>query len=297
MNQKIEIDLPNKIELFIKREDLIHPYISGNKYRKLKYNLLEAKEQKHTTLLTFGGAYSNHILAVAAAGKEYNFKTIGVIRGNELNFTNLNATLSMAKNFGMSFYFVDRETYRNKNSKEFLNFLKNKFNDFYLLPEGGTNNLAILGCEEILTPQDKEYFTHICCAVGTGGTISGIINSSFQNQTILGFSALKENFLLNDIRKFAKKDNFKIINDYHFGGYAKINSELIEFMNWFYNTTKIPLDPIYTAKMVFGIINLIKNEYFNTNSKILLIHTGGLQAIAGMNVLLKQKNKKTISYD
>ena len=297
MNQKIEIDLPNKIELFIKREDLIHPYISGNKYRKLKYNLLEAKEQKHTTLLTFGGAYSNHILAVAAAGKEYNFKTIGVIRGNELNHTNLNVTLSMAKNFGMSFFFVDRETYRNKNSKDFLNFLKTKFNDFYLLPEGGTNNLAILGCEEILTKNDKEYFTHICCAVGTGGTISGIINSSFQNQTILGFSALKENFLLNDIRKFAKKDNFKIINDYHFGGYAKINSELIEFMNWFYNTTKIPLDPIYTAKMVFGVINLIKNEYFNTNSKILLIHTGGLQAIAGMNVLLKQKNKKTISYD
>ena len=297
MNQKINIDLPNKIELYIKREDLLHPYISGNKFRKLKYNLLKAKEQQHTTLLTFGGAYSNHILAVAAAGKEYNFSTIGVIRGNELNNVNLNHTLSLAKSFGMQFFFVDRETYRNKTSKKFINLLKNKFENFYILPEGGTNQLAVKGCQEILLSQDKEFFTHICCAIGTGGTVSGIINSSSQNQTVLGFSALKENFLLNDIRKFAKKDNFKIINAYHFGGYGKVTNQLIEFMNWFYKKTEIPLDPIYTAKMVFGVLDLINTNYFNENAKILLIHTGGLQGIIGMNDILKQKNKETILYD
>lgn len=288
-NQSINIQFPNAISLTIKREDLIHPFVSGNKFRKLKYNLLQAKAENKNTLLTFGGAFSNHIAAVAYAGKEQGFNTIGIIRGDEL-FDKIeeNPTLKFAQENGMKFEFVSREDYRLKGENSFIEKLKTKFGDFYLVPEGGTNELAVKGCEEILTHEDS-VFNYVCCAVGTGGTISGLINSSLPNQKILGFPALKGDFLQDEIRIFAKKDNWNLISDYHFGGYGKVNSELIEFINSFLEETKVPLDPIYTGKMVFGVIDLIGKNYFPDNSKILLIHTGGLQGIEGMNLKLKQK--------
>ncbi len=288
-NQHIAIDFPNDISLTIKREDLIHPFVSGNKFRKLKYNLLQAKAENKETLLTFGGAFSNHIAAVAYAGKEQGFKTIGIIRGDELqDKIEENPTLKFAQENGMRFEFISREEYRLKNENSFIENLKNKYGDFYLVPEGGTNELAVKGCEEILTDEDS-VFNYVCCAVGTGGTISGLINNSKENQKILGFPALKDDFLNDEIRIFAKKDNWNLISDYHFGGYGKINLELIEFINAFFEENKVPLDPIYTGKMVFGVIDLISKNYFPAHSKILLIHTGGLQGIEGMNIKLKQK--------
>lgn len=294
MNQIINIILPNFITLTIKREDLIHPFVSGNKFRKLKYNLIQAKAENQETLLTFGGAFSNHIAAVAFAGKENGLKTIGIIRGDELaNKITENPTLLFAKNCGMQLEFVSREEYRKKNEFDFSEDLKLKFGNFYLIPEGGTNQLAVTGCQEILTEEDENY-DYICCSVGTGGTISGIINGILPHQKVLGFPALKGDFLINEIRNFAQNDNWELIMDYHFGGYAKVNGKLIDFINEFYKETQIPLDPIYTGKMVFGVIDLIKNNYFAKNSKILMIHTGGIQGIQGMNLMLKSKQLPTI---
>ncbi len=284
-----------EISLFIKREDELHPFISGNKYRKLKYNLVEAYNRQQHTLLTFGGAFSNHIAATAAAGFEHNFKTIGVIRGDELatNFDEvikINPTLKFASEHNMQFHFVSRSEYRNKSNQEFIANLKEKFGDFYLVPEGGTNNFAVKGCEEILSDSDEQYHI-ICCAIGTGGTISGLINSSKKHQKIIGFPALKGDFLQNEIEKYVlRNNNWSLNTRYHFGGYAKISEELITFINKFKSETQIPLDPIYTGKMVFGIVDLIKKDYFKKGTKILAIHTGGLQGIEGMNNLLKKKN-------
>ncbi|AMC11835.1 1-aminocyclopropane-1-carboxylate deaminase [Lutibacter profundi] len=284
----------SQVSVFIKREDELHPFISGNKYRKLKYNLEEAKKQHKTTLLTFGGAYSNHIAATAAAGFEYNFKTIGIIRGDELannsqEIIQNNPTLKFALEHQMQFHFVSRKEYRNKTLKEFIANLQRQFGDFYLVPEGGTNHLAVKGCEEILTSNDDK-FDIICSAVGTGGTISGIINSLKKNQKAIGFPALKGDFLQNEIKKYVLKNNNWILNTaYHFGGYAKVSEELIIFINKFKNETLIPLDPVYTGKMMFGIVDLIKKNYFKQGTKILAIHTGGLQGIDGMNVVLSKK--------
>ena len=295
VNQLINIEFPNEITLHIKREDLIHPFISGNKFRKLKYNLLQAKAEKKSKLLTFGGAFSNHIAAVAYAGKENSLETIGIIRGEELASKILeNPTLTFAQNCGMKFEFVTREDYKTKATNTFIEDLKGRYGDFYLVPEGGTNSYAVKGCEEILTDEDYD-FTHICCAIGTGGTISGLINSAKAHQKIIGFPALKGDFLSDDIRKFAKNSNWEVQLDYHFGGYAKINEELIRFINDFYKQTNIPLDPIYTGKMMFGIVDLINKGYFPKGAKIIAIHTGGLQGIEGMNNNLKNKNLPLIA--
>ena len=291
MNQKITYELPNGITLEIKREDLLHPFVSGNKFRKLKYNVLQAKAENQSVLLTFGGAFSNHIAAVAYAGKEQGFETIGVIRGDELrDKISENPTLSFAQECGMRFEFVTREAYRHKTETAFIEQLQVKFGSFYLVPEGGTNDLAVKGCEEILTEFDA-HFDFVCSAVGTGGTISGLINSALPHQKVLGFPALKGDFLQNEIHKFVNNKNWELITDYHFGGYGKVTTEFIEWMNWFYAQTGIPLDPIYTGKMVFGVMDLIQRNYFSPKSKILMIHTGGLQGIAGMNAKLEKQNK------
>ena len=285
----------NNYQLFIKREDQIHPLVSGNKFRKLKYNLKEALEQKKTTLLTFGGAFSNHILATAVAGELTGFKTIGIIRGDELG-NNLektlasNFTLRHASKHGMQFKFVSREIYRNKTSSEFTEILQKEYGDFYCIPEGGTNSLAVKGCEEILSTEDHQ-FDYICVCVGTGGTVSGIINSAEKHQKVIGFSVLKGNFIKNEIQKQCKfQDNWELNNDYHFGGYGKYSEELIHFINKFKTRTHIPLDPIYTGKMMFGILDMIKKNSFPKGSKILIIHSGGLQGIAGFNHRLIRKN-------
>ncbi len=283
------------ISLVVKREDEIHPYISGNKYRKLKYNLKEAQKQGLKTLLSFGGAYSNHISALSFAGKIHGFETVGIIRGDELGHDlnktlDQNSTLKFAHENGMRFNFISRENYREKESPEFLEKLKGQFGNFYLIPEGGTNELAVKGCEEILKEED-EQFDFVCVAVGTGGTISGLIKKAAEHQKILGFPSLKGAFLEAIIKeKVNDSKNWKLIHEYHFGGYAKINENLISFINDFYQQTTIPLDPIYTGKMMFGIMDLVQKDFFNRNSSILMIHTGGLQGIEGMNQrLLKKK--------
>ncbi len=281
-------------QLAIKREDAIHPFVSGNKYRKLFYNIKQAAAEEHTTLLTFGGAFSNHIAAVAYAGQQSGFKTVGVIRGEELSgAVNQNPTLQFAAACGMDFKFVSRSAYRDKEDASFLNALTSEFGRVYIVPEGGTNALAVKGCEHILTPEDAR-FDYICCAVGTGGTIAGLINSSLPHQTILGFPALKGDFLQNNISKFATKNNWELITDYHFGGYAKVNTQLIAFINQFKTQYGVPLDPVYTGKLMFGVIDLLENHYFKPNANILVIHTGGLQGIAGMNTRLKTKGMPLI---
>jgi len=295
INQKIEFPFSSKCTVYVKREDLIHPIVSGNKFRKLKYNLIEARANQHTKLLTFGGAFSNHIAAAAFAAKENGFESIGIIRGEELRGKIAeNPTLQFAQDCGMQFEFVSREQYRLKSEPEFLEELKQKFDSFYHLPEGGTNDLAIKGCEEILTSSDSQ-FDYICCAVGTGGTISGIINSTQLHQKVLGFPALKGDFLKDEIRNFAKNNRWDLINSYHFGGYGKVDANLIAFINSFYEKTNVPLDPIYTGKLFYGVIDLINNNYFPEGSKILVIHTGGIQGIQGMNIKLKNKKLPLIN--
>jgi 1-aminocyclopropane-1-carboxylate deaminase len=297
-NQQIFLkELKEKnIQLFIKREDQIHPLVSGNKFRKLKYNLLEAQRQQKKTLLTFGGAFSNHILATAVAGKLQGFKTIGIIRGDELGkdtskTLSTNSTLKQASENGMQFEFISREQYRDKTNPKFLKTLEEKYGNFYLIPEGGTNELAVKGCEEILTTEDGQ-FDYICSCVGTGGTISGIINSAANHQKVLGFPALKGDFLESEIEKFSvKSKNWELIKEYHYGGYGKYTDELIHFVNRFKKETQIPLDPIYTGKMLFGIVDMIQKNEFSNGSKILAVHTGGLQGIEGFNRRLQDKQK------
>ncbi len=283
-----------EITLVVKREDLLHEHVSGNKFRKLYYNVIEAQEKGYKTLLTFGGAFSNHIAATAAAGKELGIKTIGIIRGDELG-ENLeqtlqeNPTLHFAVSQGMQLHFVSRKAYRDKAKPAFIENLFKLFGSFYLVPEGGTNELAIKGTEEILKPEDTD-FDFICSAIGTGGTITGLINSAKPHQKVLGFPALKEQFLHQNISKYTRSNNWELIRDYHFGGFAKIDKKLIDFINMVYTLHNLPLDPIYTGKMLYGIIDLIKKDYFPKGSKILAIHTGGLQGRLGMNKRLKAKS-------
>lgn len=282
-------------QLWLKPEYEIHPEVSGNKFRKLKYNLEAAIREGFGGVLTFGGAFSNHIAATAAAGKLLNISTVGIIRGEELaKDIDLNPTLSYAKASGMDLEFISRAAYRNKNEVSFLKSLNIKYPNFYIIPEGGTNARAVRGCSEILTEKDRD-FDVICCAVGTGGTISGLINSSLPHQKIIGFPALKGAFLNEDIRKFAQHSNWELCPDYSFGGYAKVNQELIQFINQFKIDFGIPLDPVYTAKMMFGIDDLVKKGFFSRSTKILAIHTGGLQGISGMNDYLKKNNLELIT--
>ena len=279
-----EISLPllkeKEIKLFIKRTDQTYQHISGNKWFKLKYNLLEAQKQGIETLLTFGGAYSNHIAATAFAAQEKGFNSIGIIRGEE--HLPLNPTLRFAKENGMKLQYVARSAYRKKTTLEFLEQLKTQLGNFYLIPEGGTNELAIQGTVEILEANDTQDY--ICCAVGTGGTIAGIINASNDKQTVIGFLAIKGiDELEKDINSWVNKSNYNFINTYFGDGYAKVNKELVEFINEFNAEHNIPLDAIYTGKMMMGILDLIGKDYFPKGSSILAIHTGGLQGNKGMS--------------
>tara|TARA_R110001592_G_scaffold37439_6_gene124890 strand:+ start:950 stop:1888 length:939 start_codon:yes stop_codon:yes gene_type:complete len=276
--------------LFILREDLTHPEISGNKWRKLKYNIEEAKRLNHKTLLTFGGAYSNHIAATAAAGREYGMKTIGIIRGEET--LPLNPTLQLAKENGMLFKYISRSQYRenNKYEKSFIESLKLEFGNFYLVPEGGSNVFAVKGCTEIINNINIDYDI-ICSACGTGGTLAGIIAST--EKKVLGFPALKGgDFLKNDISRLLNEyssyyhineeyKNWDLVTAYHFGGYAKIKPKLIQFVQEFYQKHQIKLDLIYTGKMLYGIFDLVKNSEILDNKTIIAVHTGGLQGNLG----------------
>lgn len=274
------------IELSVLRLDQVHPLVSGNKFFKLQYNLEEAKKLGKKVILTFGGAFSNHIFATASAARIEGFESIGVIRGEELD--GQNPTLIHAKSQGMILHFVDRESYRHKNSPEFLELLMRQFGDFYLIPEGGTNALAVLGTQQILGESHSE-FSHICIPIGTGGTFAGLASSIAPYQHLIGFSALKGDFIIGETKTLLEKfdirsaGTWEIRTESHFGGYGKHQPDLIQFMHWFFEEFKIPLDPIYTGKMAFGLWDLISKNRFDSGSKILLIHSGGLQGIAGFN--------------
>jgi len=272
----------------VKRLDLLHPEINGNKWFKLRYNIEKALESNHKTLLTFGGAWSNHIHATASAGKIFGIKTIGIIRGEEPK--EWSATLLHAKSCGMQLEFITRLAYEEKETEDFIGWLHDEYGSFHLVPEGGSNFLGINGCTEILTDVDKENFEYICCSCGTGATLAGILLSMKPNQKALGFSALKNGDFLKDevlkhLRYFLMDDQlageylvqFEIITDYDFGGYAKWNDQLLAFMKNFEVTHGIPLDQVYTGKMLYGISDLFSNGYFSANAKVLAIHTGGLQ--------------------
>ncbi|MCS5491232.1 1-aminocyclopropane-1-carboxylate deaminase/D-cysteine desulfhydrase [Algoriphagus limi] len=273
-----------EVELSIKRLDWVHEMVPGNKFFKLKYNLEKAIRENKKTLLTFGGAYSNHIHAVANAAHFLGLNAIGIIRGEET--LPLNPTLSDAKSKGMRLHYISRSQYRGKTDDSFIEELHDLFGDFYLIPEGGTNSEAIKGTQEILQEEDQSY-SHISVSIGTGGTFTGILQASQSNQMILGFSSLKGNFIKKEIDKLIEdysinpKDQFQVITDYHFGGYAKYDQSLIEFIWWFFESFGIVLDPVYTGKMLFGLWDLIKKGYFPKGSKILVIHSGGIQGNRG----------------
>lgn len=281
------------VEIWVKREDLLHPHISGNKWRKLKYNLQEAQRQGHHTLLTFGGAYSNHIAATAAAGQAYGLRTIGIIRGEE--HLPLNPTLALATETGMALHYISREKYRLKDEPAFLAALQEQFGQVYFLPEGGTNLLAVKGCTEIVQDIDMAY-DYICCAMGTGGTLAGIVAGLAGQQQVLGFPAIKGgDFLKEEVQQLVQAysgetyTNWQLITDYHFGGYAKAKPELLTFMEQFKQQHGIQLEPIYTGKMLFGLFDLIAKGYFEAGSRIVAVHTGGLQGNAGFTERLGLK--------
>ncbi len=273
-----------QVALQVLRLDQVHPEVSGNKFYKLQYNLQQALSQNHRQILTFGGAYSNHIYATAAAARDLGLNSVGIIRGELLD--EQNPTLSYARTAGMTLLGITREDYRQKNNPAFLENLRKQFGDFYLIPEGGTNTLAIQGTREILTARHSE-FSHVLTPIGTGGTFAGIAASLLPHQHLLGISTLKgegireELTILLHAEGIQSPGNLNVLTQYHQGGYAKWTRELIDFIHWFWNTFGIPLDPIYTGKMVFACWDLLQQNYFPPGSRILLIHTGGLQGNRG----------------
>jgi len=268
------------VRLFIKRDDLIHPFISGNKWRKLEYNLLKAEAERKNHLVTFGGAFSNHILATAVAGTKFNFKTTAFIRGEEAD----NQILDLCRLFGMNLVLVSREAYKEKDELYAQHFGSNT--DTFLIEEGGYGKDAERGCRKIVH-ELKNTYDYLFCAAGTGATAAGIINGCAERELITEInivSALKGGGFLN-----AEIDNlletkypYRLLTDYHFGGYAKTNYSLIEFIKNFSQKTGILLDPVYTGKVLFAIENLAEKNHFKPNSKILMVHTGGLFGILGM---------------
>jgi 1-aminocyclopropane-1-carboxylate deaminase len=264
-----ELFSEKEIAVSVLRLDLIHPQISGNKWFKLKYNLEDAGKQGHDTILTFGGAFSNHIHATAVASQNAGFKSIGVIRGEQSS--EHNPTLSEAAKYGMQLHFISREDYKKKDQQDLIHQLENKFGKFYLIPEGGDNGLGEKGCSEIL-PKENNY-DHIFCAVGTGTTFRGIARSIQTGQKLTGISVLKGIGEVNN--------DPHIISSYHFGGYAKHTQELLDFKKRFEEETTIPLDHVYTSKLFYGVHDLILKGMIPARSKILVIHSGGLQGNKG----------------
>ena len=291
----IEIPLEKNIRLFLKREDLIHPHISGNKYWKLFYNINSYLEPKpeNPFIITFGGAFSNHIAATAALGKKFQLKVLGIIRGEELqNKFQENPTLKLAHENGMEFRFVTREAYRNKES--LTQILQKEFPEALIIPEGGTNDRAVEGIQYMLNSETKS-FDYLCTAVGTGGTVAGISKFAEENQQVLGFKVVDDDSLYNRVVELSKRNNCKLI-EAHDGGYGKISDVNIRFINVFKEKYGIQLDPIYTGKMMRKIFELIDNNYFPDGSKILAFHTGGLQGIFGANERLKKQNRPLINF-
>ncbi|WP_162343469.1 1-aminocyclopropane-1-carboxylate deaminase/D-cysteine desulfhydrase [Cyclobacterium salsum] len=286
--QPLELPLlyEKKVHVVVKRLDLMHPGMQGNKYYKLRYNIQEAKKSGHTQVLTFGGAYSNHIHATAMACAEAGIQAVGIIRGAVDD--PLNPTLADAREQGMRLYPLSRSDYREKQSDRVIAGLRQVFGDFYLIPEGGTNAFAIRGASEILSHEDASMQV-IALPVGTGGTLAGIAASALPHQQVLGFSALKGDFIRKEVQQLLEAHHInppkpvEIQTDFHFGGYAKFTPELIGFIKHMQVQANLPLDPIYTGKLFFGLLELIRKDYFPKGIKILALHTGGLQGIRGFN--------------
>lgn len=271
---------PVDIKLYLKRDDLLHPLVSGNKWRKLKYNLLAACQQGYSTLLTFGGAYSNHLFATAAAGQMFGFRTIGIIRGDELAGKPLNSTLSFCQEAGMYLHFVSRDVYRRKDTPDFLAELTDQFGSCYIVPEGGTNDLAIQGTAEIIPEIVAQLgYTpdYVCCPVGTGGTLAGIAQSAPEETKVLGFMALKipDGLWLSELPASIAKDC--LVYDYHFGGYARTTPLLLDFIRSFEQKNGVILEQVYTGKMLYGMYDFARQGYFPQGATVVVVHTGGLQ--------------------
>ena len=264
----------------MKRDDLLHPQVSGNKWRKLKYNLLAAREQGYRTLLTFGGAYSNHLYATAAAGRVFGFNTIGLVRGDELAQKPLNPTLTFCQSCGMHLHFLSRTDYRRKDAPDFLADLIPQFGPCYILPEGGTNALAMRGTAEIMPELITQLGVapdYVCCSVGTGGTVAGLAQWAPAGTQVLGFLALSG----GDADWHLPVAGLNLIRDYHFGGYAKTTPELLDFIRDVEKQTGILLEQVYTGKLLYGIYDLARTGYFPAGATVVAVHTGGLQGRSG----------------
>jgi 1-aminocyclopropane-1-carboxylate deaminase len=278
--EQLKSDLFDKhhVTVHMLRLDTIHPIVSGNKLFKLYYFLQEAINSTHKHIITFGGAYSNHLAATAYACKATEVKSTGFIRGEEPK--QLSHTLLFCMQNEMKLEFISRELYKKINEEDFQKKLTKKYDDHTLIPEGGFSFKGVPGAKLICNYFNQQNFTHVCCAVGTATTFAGLIDGSNNETENIGFSVLKN---LHDIEErltrlgVSSSKKYSVIHDYHFGGYAKKNNELISFMNSFYDNNKIPLDFVYTGKMMFGVYDLIEKKYFPEGSNILCIHTGGLQ--------------------
>ncbi len=269
-----------KLEVSVLRLDKIHPEISGNKWFKIKYYLESATLQNKKRLISFGGPYSNHILALACAAKTEGFSSTGFIRGEKPDI--LSPALSAAYKYGMSLEFLPRERYRNKEKPSFLSALQAQYPEALIIPEGGCGEAGIRGAEEILSISDTSIYSHICCATGTGATLAGIVNASTPGQKITGISILKgtkglEPLRLSWIRDDNKLATLNLIHGYHFGGYAKKSAALLKFMNEVYEVSAIPTDFVYTGKLIYGVADLARQDYFQKESRVLIIHSGGLE--------------------
>lgn len=289
---KIECDLFKKanVNVVVKRDDLAHPIYGGNKFRKLKYNIEFIKQHQVKKVLTFGGAFSNHIAAMAYAGNKFGFQTIGIIRGDELNIHKIqgiqhNKTLRQAEEHGMIINFASRENYKRKYDADYWEELKNEFGDVLIIPEGGSNELALRGCNEIVTEIETE-FNYIVTPVGTGTTLIGIAQTLRQHQKAIGIEVYKNKLSSIDQLEFLKHQNVTvdfskiILKNYALNGYGKSNEELNFFCDSFSKEYLIPIEPIYTGKMFFGLFDLIEKGFFEKGSNIIALHTGGLQYMA-----------------
>jgi 1-aminocyclopropane-1-carboxylate deaminase len=273
----IPVDKNQNILADVLRLDVIHPIISGNKWFKLQPYLDDALQIQKKVVVTFGGAYSNHIIATAAACRSFGLKSIGIIRGEEPLIHS--DTLKDCMSFQMELHFVSRINYKNKVIPEAV-FEKYQEEEIYVINEGGYGKKGVEGAQTIIEMLDTSSYTHICAAVGTGTMVAGLLKASKSHQQIIGISVLKNNISVHDnISSLLSitPANLQLLHDYHFGGYAKYMDQLIAFMNQWYLNTGIPSDFVYTGKLFFGVNELVRSGYFNSESKLLIIHSGGLQ--------------------
>lgn len=280
----------HNVHIKIKRDDIIHPIISGNKWRKLKYNLLHAKQEQNINgVLSFGGCYSNHIHALAFACFEQNIPCVGIIRGEEEYADNF--TLSWAKHWGMKLYFVDRKTYRRRHDSDYLSELQQQFPHYFIIPEGGTNKLAIAGVSEIITElRQQTNFDTLITPVGSGGTLAGLIAGDELNNIthkILGIAVLKNAEYLEDEIKCLSPaaithNKWQLLTKFHRGGYAKFSSSDATRIVEFNKVTGVDFEPVYSGKMILAFLDLLEQGYFTHGERIVLLHTGGMQGLGGL---------------